>query len=91
MTVDSSCPDRSVIRTIHVVRHLAPLAAMSHWVELGTNFQTRPCIRILTVKLKVSGKGRIQKFCHIQVIVFDLSYLPVTAVGILQVRNHEKK
>ena len=46
MTVDSSCPDRSVIRTIHVVRHLAPLAAMSHWVELETNFQTcpRPCI-----------------------------------------------
>ena len=42
MTVDSSCPDRSVIRTIHVVRHLAPLAAMSHWVELETNFETRP-------------------------------------------------
>ena len=32
----------------------------------------------------------IQKFCYIQVIVLDLSYLPVTAVGTKQVRNYEK-
>ena len=38
-------------------------------------------IRIPTVKLKIPGKGRIQKFCYIQVIVFDLSYLPMAAVG----------
>ena len=31
-----------------------------------------------------------QNFCYIQVIVFDLSYLPVTAVGTQQVRFHEK-
>ena len=39
---------------------------------------------------KKHGKIRIPNFCYIQVIVFDLSYLPVTAVGTLQVRNHEK-
>ena len=38
-------------------------------------------LRIPTVKLKIPGKSRIQKFYHIQVIVFDLSYLPVAAVG----------
>ena len=37
--------------------------------------------RIPTVKLKIPGKSRIPKFCYIQVIVFDLSYLPVAAVG----------
>ena len=37
--------------------------------------------RIPTVKLKIPEKSRIQKFCYIQVIVFDLSYLPVAAVG----------
>ena len=47
-------------------------------------------IRIPTVKLKIPGKSRIQKFCYIQVIVFDLSYLPVAAVWIYQVRYHEK-
>ena len=31
--------------------------------------------RIPTVKLKIPGKSRIQKFCYIQIIVFDLSYL----------------
>ena len=29
------------------------------------------------------GKSRIPNFCYIQVIVFDLSYLPVAAVGML--------
>ena len=42
-------------------------------------------IRIPTVKLKIPGKSifeiRIPNFCYIQVIVFDLSYLPVAAVG----------
>ena len=38
--------------------------------------------RIPTVKLKIPGKSRIQKFFYIQVIVFDLSYLPVAGVGI---------
>ena len=33
---------------------------------------------------------RIQNFCYIQVIVFDLSYLPLGAVGTKQVRYHEK-
>ena len=37
--------------------------------------------RIPTVKLKIPGKSifglRNQNFCYIQVIVFDLSYLPV--------------
>ena len=37
--------------------------------------------RIPTVKLKIPGKSRIQKFCNIQVIVFDFIYLPVAAVG----------
>ena len=37
--------------------------------------------RIPTVKLKIPGKSRIQKFCYIQVIVLGLSFLPVTAVG----------
>ena len=41
--------------------------------------------RIPTAKLKISGKNifeiRIRNFCYIQVIVFDLSYLPVAAVG----------
>ena len=40
-----------------------------------------PQIRIPTVKLKIPGKSRIQKFCYIQVIVFNLSYLPLAAVG----------
>ena len=39
-------------------------------------------LRIPTVKLKIPGKSRIQKFCYIQVIVFDLSYLPLATVGI---------
>ena len=38
-------------------------------------------VRIPTVKLKIPEKNRIQKFCYIQVIVFDLSYLLVAAVG----------
>ena len=33
---------------------------------------------------------RIPNFCYIQVIVFDLSYLPVATVGTYQVRYHEK-
>ena len=33
---------------------------------------------------------RIPNFCCIQVIVFDLGYLPVAAVGTQQVRHHEK-
>ena len=37
--------------------------------------------RIPTVKLKIPGQSRIQKICYIQVIVFDLGYLPVAAVG----------
>ena len=40
--------------------------------------------RIPTVKLKIPGKSifeiRNQNFCYIQVIVFDLSYLPVAAI-----------
>ena len=44
--------------------------------------------RIPTVKLKIPGKSRIQKFCYIQVIVFDLGYLPVAAVRTWQVRLH---
>ena len=39
---------------------------------------------------KKHGKSRIPKFCDIQVIVFDFSYLPVTAVETQQVRYHEK-
>ena len=46
------------------------------------------------MKLKIPGKAffeiRIQNFCYIQVIIFDLSYLPVAAVGTEQVRYHEK-
>ena len=37
--------------------------------------------RIQTVKLKIPRKSRIPNFCYIQVIVFDLSYPPVAAVG----------
>ena len=43
----------------------------------GTNIQNR----IQTVKLKIPRKSRIPNFCYIQVIVFDLGYLPVAAVG----------
>ena len=38
-------------------------------------------IRIQTVKLEIPRKSRIPNFCYIQVIVFDLGYLPVAAVG----------
>ena len=31
--------------------------------------------------VKKHGKSRIPNFCYIQVIDFDLSYLPVVAVG----------
>ena len=31
--------------------------------------------------VKKHGKSRIPNFCYIQVIVFDLSYLSVAAVG----------
>ena len=45
-------------------------------------------------KIENSGKKAWEKqdteLLFIQVIVFDLSYLPVAAVGISQVRNHEK-
>ena len=41
-----------------------------------------------------SGKSifeiRIPNFCYIQVIVFDLNYLPMAAVGTKQVRYYEK-
>ena len=39
---------------------------------------------------KKRGKIRIPNFCYIQVIVFDLSYLPVAAVGTYHVRYHDK-
>ena len=38
-------------------------------------------VRIQAVKLKIPGKTRITNFCYIQVIVFDIGYLPVAAVG----------
>ena len=45
-------------------------------------------------EMENSGKSifeiRIPNFCYIQVIVFDLSFLPVAAVGIYQVRYHVK-
>ena len=45
-------------------------------------------------EIENSGKSifeiRIPNFCYIQVIVFDLGYLPVAAVGTQQVRYHEK-
>ena len=48
-------------------------------------FNSLSCRRIPAVKLKILGKNifkiRIPNFCYIQVIVFDLSYLPVAAVG----------
>jgi len=37
--------------------------------------------RIQTVKLKIPRKSRIPIFCYIQVIVFDLGYLPLAAIG----------
>ena len=47
--------------------------------------------RIPTVKFKIPAKsiGKAN-FCYNQVIVFDLCYLPVAAVGTSQVRYHEK-
>ena len=45
-------------------------------------------------EIENSEKGifeiRIPNFCYIQVIVFDLSYLPVAAAGTQQVRYHKK-
>ena len=45
-------------------------------------------------EIENSGKSifeiRIPNFCYIQVIVFDLSYLPVAAFGTQQVRYHQK-
>ena len=56
--------------------------------------ESRLCGRIPTVKLKIPGKSifkiRNQNFYFIQVVAFDLSYLPVAAVGTWQVRYHEK-
>ena len=40
--------------------------------------------RFPTIELKFQEKHfeiRISSFCYIQVIVFDLSYLPVAAIG----------
>jgi len=39
--------------------------------------------RILTVKLKIRKKTflEFENLCYIQIIVFDLSYLPLAAVG----------
>ena len=52
------------------------------------------CSRVSTVKSEIFGKSifkiRNQNFCYIQVIVFELSYLPVAAVGTKQARYHEK-
>ena len=64
--------------TSHVVDLCCILGTESSRKSL--NRDTVDC-RIQTVKLKIPGKGRIQKFCYIQVIVFDLSYLLVEAVG----------
>ena len=45
-------------------------------------------------EIENSGKSifeiPIPNFCYIQVVVFDLSYLPVAAVGTQQVRYDEK-
>ena len=45
-------------------------------------------------EIENSGKSifkiRIPIFCYVQVIVFDLSYLSVAAVGTWQVRYHEQ-
>ena len=41
-------------------------------------------------EIENSGKSRIPKFCYIKFIVFDLSYLPVAAVGTQQALNHKK-
>ena len=52
--------------------------------EIGTG------LRIPTVKLKIPekhGKSRIPNFCYIQVIVFDLSYLPVARLGLSKMRK----
>ena len=53
---------------------------------MSARWRYRASGRIPTVKLKIPGKSifeiRIPNFCYIQVIVFDLSYLPVAAVGI---------
>ena len=58
----------------------------SHWHVTTHKSENvfRSARRIPTVKSKIPGKlfpSRIQNFCYIQVIVFDLSYLPVAAVG----------
>ena len=44
------------------------------------------------VEIENSGNSifEIPNFCYIQVIVFDLSFLAVAAVGTQQVRYHEK-
>ena len=48
-----------------------------------TFFKSR--MRKLQQKLKVGYRSC--NFCYIQVIVFDLSFLPISAVGTQQVRN----
>ena len=54
-------------------------------VQDQAEMPTDQAIRIPTVKLKIPWKSifeiRTQNFCYIQVIVFDLSYLPVAAIG----------
>ena len=68
-------------------------------VILPESDQNEPVIDLETDQdpdgeIENSGKSffliRIPNFCYIQVIVFDLDYPPVAAVGTQQVRYHEK-
>ena len=61
MTFDSSCPDRPVFPMIHV--QLDHWTGMSHWVELGTNFQTRPCLCIEKNEIEILFLETFFTFC----------------------------
>ena len=81
--------DNTAPRTPRTLHHQHQLATSRRSVSV-TMESSVVQFRIPTVKLKIPGKSRIPNFCYIQVIVFDLSYLPMAAVGTKQVCNHEK-
>ena len=54
------------------------------WYNLNDSLRQDPDGEIENFRKSIF-EIRIQKFCYIQVIVFDLSYLPVAAVGIKRV------
>ena len=62
-----------------------PWGLFIHWKILFVNFNHLPPTLDPDGEIEYSGKSifeiRFPNFCYIQVIVFDLSYQPVAAMG----------